>query len=81
MDPDSGEQIELCPWLRKGPDQNLYTCDIYFDRPDDCRFYPVTIEQMIVDECEMLQPADLRDTSKAQRALDLIMIDSRPAYN
>ncbi len=33
INPDTGEQIELCPWLRKVPDQNKYTCDIYFDRP------------------------------------------------
>lgn len=81
MDPDTGEQIELCPWLRKVPDKEMYTCDIYYDRPDDCKYYPVTIEQMINDECEMLDKSDLLDTQKAQRALDLIMIDSRPAYD
>lgn len=81
MDPDTGEQIELCPWLRKAPGKNIYTCDIYHDRPEDCRHYPVTIEQMINDDCEMLDKSDLLDTSKAQRALNLIMIDSRPAYD
>ena len=28
------------------------TCDIYYDRPDECKYYPVTIEQMINDECD-----------------------------
>ena len=46
ISPDTGEQLELCPWLTKLPDQNKYICDIYHDRPDDCKFYPVTIEQM-----------------------------------
>jgi len=78
MDPDTGKQIELCPWLRKAPNQNIYTCDIYYARPDDCKYYPVTIEQMIVDECEMLEPQDLARPKQAQKALDMIMIDSRP---
>ena len=25
MDPDTGKQLELCPWLRKLPDQNKFT--------------------------------------------------------
>ncbi|MGH1471218.1 MAG: YkgJ family cysteine cluster protein [Cellvibrionaceae bacterium] len=78
FDPATGKQIELCPWLRKSPD-NKYTCDIYYDRPEDCRHYPVTIEQMINDECEMLEVKDLKNARKAQIDLDQIMIDSRPA--
>ncbi|MFV1977295.1 MAG: YkgJ family cysteine cluster protein, partial [Candidatus Scalindua sp.] len=54
IDPETGKQIELCPWLRKAPNQNKYTCDIYYDRPDDCKYYPSTIDEMVVDECEML---------------------------
>lgn len=80
MDPDTGRQLTLCPWLRKLPDQNKYTCDIYFDRPDDCKYYPVTIEQMIADNCEMLEANDLREPNKAQKMLDKIMIDSRPPF-
>ncbi len=78
FDPVTGKQIELCPWLRKSPD-NKYTCDIYYDRPEDCRHYPVTIEQMVNDECEMLEPKDFKTPSEAQKKLDKIMIDSRPA--
>ncbi|PCJ20875.1 MAG: zinc/iron-chelating domain-containing protein, partial [SAR86 cluster bacterium] len=43
IDPDTGTQLKRCPWLRRVPGQEKYTCDIYFDRPDDCKFYPVTI--------------------------------------
>lgn len=81
MDPDSGAQLELCPFLRKAPDQNLFTCDIYYDRPDDCKSYPVSIEQMINDDCEMLEPKDRANSKAAQKALDRLMADSRPPLN
>ena len=79
FDPKTGKQLALCPFLRKDPVQKIYTCDIYHDRPEDCRFYPVTINQMIQDECEMLEPRDLKNTKKAQIKLDILMEDSRPA--
>jgi len=78
MSPDTGEQLELCPWLKKAAHQNKFTCDIYHDRPDDCKFYPVTIEQMIKDECEMLEARDLANPKQAQKTLDKLMADSRP---
>ena len=78
INPDTGKQIELCPWLRKVPGQNTYTCDIYHDRPDDCKYYPVTIEQMLKDECEMLEEQDLANPKQAQKTLDKLMADSRP---
>jgi Fe-S-cluster containining protein len=78
MSPDTGKQLERCPWLRKLPNQNKYTCDIYYDRPDDCKYYPVTIEQMVKDECEMLEARDLAKPKQAQRALNELMADSRP---
>ena len=65
--------------LRKAPDSNVYTCDIYYDRPEDCRFYPSTIAEMINDGCEMLNENDKANPKKAQQDLDRIMADSRPA--
>ncbi len=78
--PDTAKPIELCPWLRKEPGKNVYTCDIYFDRPDDCRYYPVTVKQMIADECEMLDEKDLQNPGSAQLSLDRLMKDSRPPF-
>ncbi|NOY66308.1 MAG: YkgJ family cysteine cluster protein [Gammaproteobacteria bacterium] len=78
--PDSGELLNLCPWLRKAPHEKKYFCDIYYDRPDDCKYYPVTIEQMINDECEMLEPNDLMNPEQAQKTLDKLMSDSRPPF-
>ena len=77
-DPDSGEQMERCPWLRQVPNQDRYTCDIYLDRPDDCKFYPVTIDQMVEDECEMLEVQDLGNPKQAQKSLDKVMSEGRP---
>ena len=80
MSPDTGKQMELCPWLRKLPNQNKYICDIYYDRPDDCKFYPVSIEQMVADECEMLEVQDLAKPKQAQKILNKLMADSRPPF-
>ncbi len=78
MNPETNDQLSQCPWLRRVPNQERYTCDIYMDRPDDCKFYPVTIDQMVEDECEMLEVKDLANPKLAQKVLDNIMIDSRP---
>jgi Fe-S-cluster containining protein len=80
INPDTDKQIERCPWLRQLPNQGKYVCDIYYDRPDDCKYYPVTIEQMIKDECEMLEAQDLAGPKKAQGDLDRLMTDSRPPF-
>ena len=80
FNPATEKQINICPWLRKSPNQNIYTCDIYYDRPDDCKYYPVTIEQMIIDECEMIEKHDLLKPKQAQKSLDKLMANSRPAY-
>ena len=84
MDPVTGALIEYCPWLRKLPATDVkpasYTCEIYFNRPEDCRHYPSTVTEMIGDECEMIEVKDLQDLKRAQRELDKLMADSRPAY-
>ena len=79
VDPNTGNQIKRCPWLRQIPNQGKYVCDIYYDRPDDCKHYPVTIEQMIKDECEMLEARDLANPKLAQGVLDKLMADYRPS--
>ena len=80
-DPATGKLLELCPFLREQTVVNTskvrYTCAIYYDRPDDCKYYPSNVQEMIADECEMLEPSDLKDLKKAQAKLDIIMIDSR----
>lgn len=70
--------MDRCPWLRKLPGQQKYICRIYDDRPEDCRHYPVRIEEMLRDECEMLDVRDLDNPKQAQKKLDSLMVDSRP---
>lgn len=92
MDPASGQQLERCPWLREEQANELqacsdkntpavkrYSCDIYHARPEDCRYYPVTVAQMVKDDCEMLEVKDLQQPKKIQEKLDKLMEDSRPA--
>lgn len=80
MDPKTGSQLTTCPWLQQDSQQNKYNCAIYNDRPEDCKYYPVTIEQMIKDDCEMLEASDLKNPEQAQKKLDKMMQDSRPAF-
>jgi len=79
-DPKSGKLLELCPFLRVEETSSKtsvkYSCDIYFDRPDDCKYYPSNVQEMILDGCEMFEASDLKDLKKAQTKLDIIMKDS-----
>ncbi len=87
MDPQSGEQLSYCPWLQieagdtvvnSDSEKKLkYVCGIYHDRPQDCRQYPSLIEEMIRDECEMLEAKDINNLKQAQKLLNTIMVDSR----
>ncbi|MEE9445556.1 MAG: YkgJ family cysteine cluster protein [Cocleimonas sp.] len=82
IDPETHKSIELCPWMRvisdEGAEQLKVSCDIYHDRPDDCRIYPVSIAEMINDSCEMLEKKDIENPKMAQKTLDIMMADSRP---
>lgn len=84
FDPESGLSLQKCPFLnleaKTDPqDPNKYTCNIYLDRPEDCRHYPSLIPEMIRDECEMIEVKDLENAKQAQIKLDFLMRDSRPA--
>lgn len=80
-DPDTNKPLKRCPWLQeaKAPrgDRLIYSCRIYEHRPADCRQYPVTINQMRHDNCEMLEVSDLKRPKLAQRQLDKMMAESR----
>lgn len=78
VSPETGEPLSRCPWLEHDAASATYGCRIYHDRPNDCRHYPVTVEQMENDGCEMLEVRDLTDRGRAQRDLDRRMMDSRP---
>ena len=75
--PESGELIERCPWLIKDTASGRYLCEIYADRPEDCRVYPSNISDMVKDECEMLEAHDLNDLKQAKIQLERIMSEDR----
>jgi len=77
FDPTTKQRLTLCPFLIE--ENKLYSCAIYQDRPEDCKYYPVTLAQMIKDECEMLEASDLAQPEAAQQRLDALMADSRPS--
>lgn len=84
MDPVTGIPLTRCPWLEALPSKTesggaMYSCNIYHDRPADCREYPTFIAEMARDDCEMLELLDLNAPCEAQTTLDEIMADSRPA--
>lgn len=87
INPETKQPFKRCPFLVTLPNANTpdtpdkYGCQIYHNRPEDCRHYPVTIDQMIKDDCEMIEVRDLKDFKKAQQTLDLLMSDSRPPYS
>lgn len=77
FDPINKQPVSVCPFLQQSPNGQAYTCAIYYNRPDDCRYYPSTFEEMVIDGCEMVEAKDLKDPKKSQQALDIIMSDSR----
>jgi Fe-S-cluster containining protein len=48
------KSFKRCPFLRKRPNQEKYTCTIHGQRPNVCRDYPVDFEQAIRDGCEIV---------------------------
>lgn len=71
VDPDTGKTFEVCPWLME--ESGLYSCKIYFDRPEDCRLYPALVEDMIKDDCEMIEVRDLTNLNAAKDQLERIL--------
>jgi len=69
-DPQTGKQLERCPWLVQLPSSKMYNCKIYEHRPDDCRLYPSTVTEMLRDECEMIEPSDLIRPKQTQKKLN-----------
>jgi len=51
---DDGVELARCPFLRKDRGAATYRCRIHETRPETCRRYPVSYEQMVADECEII---------------------------
>ncbi len=44
IDPETGDDVDRCPWLRKLPNQDKYICRIQDVKPEHCRNYPKSKE-------------------------------------
>lgn len=76
FDPNTLQPLTACPWLTPNANGSGYLCEIYHDRPDDCRYYPSSFDEMIRDGCEMIEAKDRRNPKQAQQDLAIIMRDS-----
>lgn len=76
FDPSTQQALNACPWLKLNPNGKGYLCDIYYDRPDDCRYYPSSFDEMLRDDCEMVEAKDRRNSKQAHEDLVIIMRDS-----
>ena len=83
VNPETGESLKRCPWLQQLPAESVdapvrYGCQIYHDRPEDCRHYPSSVGEMVRDGCEMIEVRDLAAPEQARETLDRLMSGSRP---
>ncbi len=72
VNPESGDVFDRCPWLRQASEDSPYTCEIYHDRPEECRQYPTDLSEMARDECEMLEAGDLKKPDTAMSRLRIL---------
>ncbi len=79
-DPESGIVLDHCPFLYQDTTGRMQLCSIYEQRPEDCRYYPSTISEMVRDECEMIELKDMRNPRQARKDLRTLMSDSHSTF-
>jgi len=42
IDPETKQEVELCPWLEKLTDSDGYVCQIHDVKPSICRHFPAS---------------------------------------
>jgi Fe-S-cluster containining protein len=57
FNPDTGEEVERCPWLRKLPRQDKYICRIHDVKPKMCRQYPKSKRHAKETSCRGFDPS------------------------
>lgn len=56
LDPESGEDVERCPWLLDRIDRTGYLCCIDDIKPDHCRAYPENVKHAETTGCKGYPP-------------------------
>lgn len=52
INPNTGEEVNRCPWLRKLPKQEKYKCRIHDTKPAHCRNYPKSKKHALTTGCQ-----------------------------
>lgn len=63
--PITGDEMERCPWVGQAGGKRI--CRIHHLKPDICRGYPYSVEQMRDDACEilpLLRPEEIDEHSE-----------------
>ena len=50
--PKTGEEASRCPWLRKLPNKDIYTCRIHETKPLHCRNFPKSKKHALTTGCK-----------------------------
>jgi len=52
ISPNTGDEVNRCPWLRKLPKQENYKCRIHDTKPAHCRNYPKSKKHALTTGCK-----------------------------
>ena len=58
IDPETDDYYPTCPWLIEGDERYQYHCAIQAVKPQACLNYPMSVLQMLRDDCEMWEESD-----------------------
>jgi len=58
VDPESGEDVERCPWLLERVDRQGFLCGIESVKPDHCRAYPEHPNHAAMTGCQGFLPRE-----------------------
>lgn len=58
INPATGDFYEQCPWLIAGDARYKYHCAIQDIKPKACTNYPMSVLQMLRDDCEIWDESD-----------------------
>ncbi|MCF8143139.1 MAG: YkgJ family cysteine cluster protein [Deltaproteobacteria bacterium] len=64
--PNTGEEVDRCPWLRKLPLKDAYKCRIHETKPAHCRNYPKSKKHALTTGCKGFGNDHTLDEVKAE---------------
>ena len=77
INPRTGEDVARCPWLRKLPKKNKYTCRIHEAKPKVCREFPKTEEQAKEKGCKRFDSLTTPGQGIEKEGLNLVDLWSK----